>query len=93
MWYARAMARPLRIGYGNASFTSRGNARQVIVRDVVDRDKWVELLRRSVEEEGWRLFAFALMTNHFHLFVQYRRWERDPRWTRRKPGRDVLGQG
>ena len=36
----------------------------------MDRDKWVELLRRSVEEQGWRLFAFALMTNHFHLFVQ-----------------------
>ena len=66
------MARPLRIEYSNAIFhvSSRGNARQTIVRDVADRDKWVELLRRSVEEQGWRLFAFALMTNHFHLFLQ-----------------------
>ena len=66
------MARPLRIECANAIFhvTSRGNARQTIVRVIVDRDKWVELLRRSVEEQGWRLFAFALLTNHFHLFVQ-----------------------
>ena len=92
-WYPRVMTRPLRIEYANPSFhvTSRGNARRTIVRDIVDRDKWVELLRRSVEEQGWRLFAFALMTNHFRLFVQYRRCERDPGWTRWwMPRRDTL---
>jgi len=28
----------------------------------VDQDKWLELLQRSVEQHGWRVFAFALMT-------------------------------
>jgi len=66
------MARPLRIEYAHAIYhvTSRGNARQAIVSDVVDRDKWVELLQRSVEQHGWKVFAFALMTNHYHIFLQ-----------------------
>jgi len=66
------MARPLRIEFPDAIYhvTSRGNARQAIVRDVVDQDKWMELLQRTVERYGWRLFAFALMTNHYHLFLQ-----------------------
>ena len=66
------MARPLRIEYAGAMYhvTSRGNARQRIVTDIVDRDKWVELLQRSAEQHGWRVFAFALMTNHYHIFLQ-----------------------
>jgi len=66
------MASPLRIEYADAIYhlTGRGNARRPIVRDVVDRDKWMELLQRSVEQHGWRVFAFALMTNHYHLFLQ-----------------------
>ena len=66
------MARPLRIEYADAIYhlTGRGNARRPIVRDVVDRDKWMELLQRSVEQHGWRVFAFAWMTNHYGLFFQ-----------------------
>ena len=62
------MAGPLRIEYENAIYplTSRGNARQPIVRDDVDRHKWMQLLQRTVDEHRWRLFAFALMTNHYH---------------------------
>ena len=54
----------MRIEYANAIYQSRGNARQPIVRDDVDRHKWTELPQRTVDEHGWRLFAFALMTNH-----------------------------
>ncbi|MBT3201005.1 MAG: hypothetical protein HN350_13970 [Phycisphaerales bacterium] len=49
---------------------SRGNAKQAIVRDDIDRAKRVDWLRRTVEVYGWRLHAFALMTNHEHLFVE-----------------------
>ena len=65
------MARPLRIEFPGAIYhvTARGNARQAIVLDDVDRRKWLSLLERTVERQGWRLFAFALMGNHFHLFV------------------------
>ncbi len=50
--------------------TSRGNARQDIVRDDADREKRLDWLRRTVETYGWRLHAFARMRNHDHLFVE-----------------------
>ena len=66
------MARPLRIEFAGAIYhvTARGNERRAIVRDDVDRGKWLSLLDRTVERYGWRVFAFVLMDNHFHLFFQ-----------------------
>ena len=66
------MARPLRIEFAGAVYhvMSRGNARQDIVLDDADRQKRLDWLRRTVETYGWRLYAFALMTNHEHLFFQ-----------------------
>ncbi len=51
------MARPPRIEFAGAVYhvTSRGNARQDIVRDDIDREKWVDWLRRTVETYNWRL--------------------------------------
>ena len=66
------MARPLRIQFAGALYhvMSRGNERRPIVRDDIDRHKRLDWLRRTVEIYGWRLHAFALMTNHEHLFVE-----------------------
>ena len=66
------MARPLRIEFPDAIYhvTSRGTERRRIVRDGLDHDKWLDYLGRTVGLHHWRLFAFALMDNHFHLFVQ-----------------------
>ena len=66
------MARPLRIQFSGALYhvMSRGNQRNPIVRDDVDRYKRLDWLRRTVETYRWRLHAFALMTNHEHLFVE-----------------------
>ena len=66
------MARALRIEFPGAVYhvTSRGNARQVIVRDDLDREKWMDWLRRTVETYNWRLHAWVLMSNHDHLFVE-----------------------
>lgn len=66
------MARPLRIEFPDAIYhvTSRGIERRAIVADRRDRERWLEQLARVVERHRWRLFAFALMDNHFHLFVQ-----------------------
>ncbi|NQU22901.1 MAG: transposase [Candidatus Nealsonbacteria bacterium] len=66
------MARPLRIEFAGALYhvMSRGNERQVIVRDDADRHKRLDWLRRTVETYGWRLHAFVLMNNHDHLFVE-----------------------
>ena len=66
------MARPLRIEYPGAIYhaMSRGNARQAIFRDDIDRQKLLEYLEDSVVRCGWELFSFVFMPNHFHLFLR-----------------------
>ena len=66
------MARPLRLEHAGAIWhvTSRGNARQPIVHDDVDRARFVETLGRVVPAVRWRLHAWVLMTNHHHLLVE-----------------------
>jgi REP element-mobilizing transposase RayT len=66
------MARPLRLEHPGAIWhvTSRGNAQQDIVRDDVDRTRFVRRLGDVVPAVRWRLHAWVLMTNHFHLLVE-----------------------
>jgi len=66
------MARPLRIEFPDAIYhvTARGNARGAVASDEADRGKWLSLLAKTVERQRWRVFAFALMGNHFHVFLQ-----------------------
>ena len=66
------MARPLRIELENGLYhvTCRGWERREIVRDDADRESWLELLERVVLRCGWRVFAWVLMTNHWHLFLR-----------------------
>jgi REP element-mobilizing transposase RayT len=66
------MARPLRIDIENGLYhvTSRGWERRAIVRDDGDRERWVSLLERVALRCGWRLFAWALISNHFHLYLR-----------------------
>ena len=64
------MARPLRVQFPGATYhvTSRGNERRPIFRDDRDREKFLELLNEVVERFQWSLYAYVLMSNHFHLF-------------------------
>ena len=66
------MTRPLRIEYENAvhHVMSRGIDGQPIVCDDEDRARWLACLAAIVRRFDWRLFAFTLMDNHFHLFLQ-----------------------
>ena len=66
------VARPLRLEHAGAIWhvTSRGNARQAIVADDADRARFVETLGRVVPTARWRLHAWVLMTNHYHLLVE-----------------------
>ncbi|HUU83854.1 MAG TPA: transposase [Phycisphaerae bacterium] len=66
------MARPLRVEFDRAVYhvMARGNERRAIVRDDRDRKRWLDTLGRVAERYGWRVSAFALMDNHFHLFLQ-----------------------
>jgi REP element-mobilizing transposase RayT len=66
------MARPLRIQKCGAWYhvTARGNERRAIYRDQRDRNHFCELLAELVERYRWRLLAYVLMNNHYHLMVE-----------------------
>jgi len=66
------MARPLRLDHEDALWhiTSRGNEKKEIFRDDIDREYFLRLLGESVMRFRWRLSAWVLMSNHYHLVVQ-----------------------
>lgn len=66
------MARPLRIDYPGSLWhiTARGNEQRTTFTDDVDRIRFLELLERTVQRFGLRLFAYVLMSNHYHLLVE-----------------------
>jgi len=72
---AQVMARPLRIEYPEAHYhvTSRGNERKAIFRGDADRQNFVELVRRAVDQFDLHLHAYVLMDNHYHLLIETRR--------------------
>ncbi len=49
---------------------NRGAQRSDIVRDDDDRREWLRLLGRVARRCTWRVFAWALLDNHFHLYLR-----------------------
>lgn len=49
---------------------ARGIERGEIFRDDQDRDRFVERLGELVEHTGTRLYAWCLLSNHFHFLVR-----------------------
>jgi REP element-mobilizing transposase RayT len=66
------MARPLRLEYSGAVYhiTSRGNARADIFCEDADREIFLRVLAAVVERQAWRVYAYCLMGNHYHLLVE-----------------------
>ena len=66
------MARPLRLEHPGALWhvTARGNERGDVFRDDADRREFLSVLGRTVAIYGWRLHAYVLMGNHYHLLVE-----------------------
>ncbi len=66
------MARPLRLEHPGAVWhiTSRGNEQRPIFRDHQDRREFLGTLARNVDRFGWRIHAFVLMGNHYHLLLE-----------------------
>jgi hypothetical protein len=66
------MPRRLRLQYPGAIYhlMARGNGRQNIVRDDVDRDRLQEHLGKAALRCGWRVYAFAIMPNHLHIVLK-----------------------
>ena len=66
------MARSIRIEYRGAFYhvMARGNRREAIFRDDKDRQLFVKTLGEACTRSGWRVHAWVLMSNHYHLFVE-----------------------
>lgn len=66
------MARRLRIEYPGAMHhvINRGNYRRDLFVDVGAAEVFLRTLHEAAERFGWRLHAYVLMRNHFHLAVE-----------------------
>jgi REP element-mobilizing transposase RayT len=49
---------------------ARGNHGQEVFADDLDRKRWLETLADSVEKTGWKIHAYVLMGNHYHLLLE-----------------------
>jgi putative transposase len=66
------MARALRIEYPGAVYhlMARGNQGEPIFDDDKDRRCFLETLGETCEKTGWRVHAYVLMGNHYHLLAE-----------------------
>lgn len=70
--YAISMSRPLRLEFAEALYhvTSRGNRREGIYEEDDDRMRFLDLLGDVCHRFRWKIYAYCLMDNHYHLFVE-----------------------
>ena len=66
------MPRKVRVELPGARYhiTSRGDRRQGIFLDDVDRHDFVKTLAETCQKTGWQVHAYCLMRNHFHLVIE-----------------------
>jgi len=66
------VARPPRLEYPNAVYhvVSRGNERASIFRDDADRESFCDVLDGVVRRYEWRVFAYCVLGNHYHLLLR-----------------------
>ena len=66
------MARQLRIEYAGAAYhvMARRNQGRPIYADDSDREMWLKTQDEACEKTGWRVHAYVMMGNHYHLLVE-----------------------
>ena len=66
------MARKLRIEYSGAIYhvMNRGDHREDIFKDDEDRQRFLDTLGETCVKTDWRVHAYCLMPNHFHLVIE-----------------------
>ena len=66
------MPRQLRIEFPGSFYhvMARGNRRAAIFRDDQDRRTFLESLGQACARTGWRVHAWVLMGNHYHLLLE-----------------------
>jgi REP element-mobilizing transposase RayT len=66
------MARPLRLEFPGAIYhvTSRGDRQEAIYEGDADRQQWLGILSKICERYNWRVHAYCLMDNHYHILLE-----------------------
>lgn len=66
------MARPIRIEFAGALYhvTSRGDRKEDIYIDDIDRECFLQLLQQITNDYNWLVHAYCLMDNHYHLLIE-----------------------
>src|ERR1700722_263556 len=66
------MARKTRIEFPGAIYhvLDRGDRREAIYGDDEDRRAFLTTLGEACQRTGWRIHAYVLMSNHFHLMLE-----------------------
>jgi REP element-mobilizing transposase RayT len=66
------MARPLRYEAAGAVYhvMARGDGGREVFETDLDRHAWLDVLERCCERHGWRVHAWVMMGNHFHLLLE-----------------------
>jgi len=66
------MSRPLRLEFSGALYhiTSRGDRREDIYDDDVDRKAFLSVLDHVCDTYNWVCHAYCLMSNHYHLLIE-----------------------
>jgi REP element-mobilizing transposase RayT len=66
------MPRKVRIEYPGAMYhvMSRGDRREDIYLNDVDRQDFIKTLAEACQKTGWQVHAYCLMRNHYHLVLE-----------------------
>lgn len=66
------MARPLRLEYPGAVYhiAARGERRERIFEDDDDRLEFLAMLAKEVRQQGWIVYAFCLLDDHYQLLLE-----------------------
>ncbi|SFI30727.1 REP element-mobilizing transposase RayT [Tindallia magadiensis] len=66
------MARKPRIHYPGALYhvMAKGNNGEEVLKDEIDKKKYLEIIERYKEKQDFTLYAYCIMDNHVHLLIQ-----------------------
>ena len=69
------MPRVARVLLNNACYhiINRGNQKQKVFLEESDFEKFLEILKHYKKKYNFRLYAYCLMPNHFHLIIDVRK--------------------
>jgi REP element-mobilizing transposase RayT len=66
------MSRGPRIEYKGAIYhvIQRGNNKEFIFREDIDKDYFIKHVMEIIDEMGFKIYGYVLMSNHYHFIIQ-----------------------